>query len=42
MRLSVDVGNDEGLGFYGRLGFTTPNEQTLVLEGANFAGLARQ
>ena len=42
MRLSVDVGNDEGLGFYGRLGFATPNEQTLVLEGANFAGLARQ
>jgi ribosomal protein S18 acetylase RimI-like enzyme len=40
MRLSVDVGNDEGLGFYGRLGFNAPNEQTLVLEGENFATLA--
>src|SRR6185312_17294253 len=40
MRLSVDVGNDEGLGFYGRLGFTAPNEQTLVLEGEQFASLA--
>lgn len=40
MRLSVDVGNDEGLGFYGRLGFTAPNEQTLVLEGKNFSALA--
>lgn len=40
MRLSVDVGNDEGLGFYGRLGFTAPNEQTLVLEGASFSMLA--
>lgn len=42
MRLSVDVGNDEGLGFYGRLGFTAPNEQTLVLEGNNFAELVRR
>ena len=42
MRLSVDVGNDEGLGFYGRLGFTAPNEQTLVLEGDGFAEFARQ
>lgn len=42
MRLSVDIGNDEGLGFYGRLGFTAPNEQTLVLEGGNFAELARR
>jgi GNAT superfamily N-acetyltransferase len=42
MRLSVDVGNDEGLGFYGRLGFTAPNEQTLVLEGESFEGLARR
>jgi hypothetical protein len=41
MRLSVDVGNDEGLGFYGRLGFTAPNEQTLVLEGAQFSALAQ-
>jgi ribosomal protein S18 acetylase RimI-like enzyme len=40
MRLSVDVGNDEGLGFYGRLGFTAPNEQTLVLEGDHFSRLA--
>ena len=40
MRLSVDVGNDDGLGFYGRLGFTAPNEQTLVLEGALFLALA--
>lgn len=40
MRLSVDVGNDEGLGFYGRLGFSAPNEQTLVLEGEHFEGLA--
>jgi ribosomal protein S18 acetylase RimI-like enzyme len=40
MRLSVDVGNDEGLGFYGRLGFVAPNEQTLVLEGVPFAALA--
>lgn len=40
MRLSVDVGNDEGLGFYGRLGFTAPHEQTLVLEGAHFARLS--
>lgn len=39
MRLSVDVGNDEGLGFYGRLGFTAPNEQTLVLEGDRFSVL---
>ena len=42
MRLSVDVGNDEGLGFYGRLGFSAPNEQTLVLEGANFTALANR
>jgi GNAT superfamily N-acetyltransferase len=42
MRLSVDVGNDEGLGFYGRLGFTAPNEQTLVLEGESFLELARR
>lgn len=42
MRLSVDVGNDEGLGFYGRLGFTAPHEQTLVLEGAHFSDLARE
>jgi ribosomal protein S18 acetylase RimI-like enzyme len=42
MRLSVDVGNDEGLGFYGRLGFIAPNEQTLVLEGRNFAELAQR
>lgn len=41
MRLSVDVGNDEGLGFYGRLGFSAPHEQTLVLEGAQFEALAR-
>lgn len=41
MRLSVDVGNDEGLGFYGRLGFTAPNEQILVLEGAHFSTLAK-
>lgn len=40
MRLSVDVGNDEGLGFYGKLGFTAPNEQTLVLEGGEFSALA--
>jgi ribosomal protein S18 acetylase RimI-like enzyme len=40
MRLSVDVGNDEGLGFYGRLGFSAPNEQTLVLEGSSFSMLA--
>jgi GNAT superfamily N-acetyltransferase len=40
MRLSVDIGNDEGLGFYGRLGFTAPNEQTLVLEGEQFLQLA--
>jgi ribosomal protein S18 acetylase RimI-like enzyme len=40
MRLSVDLGNDEGLGFYGRLGFTAPNEQTLVLEDAHFTELA--
>lgn len=40
VRLSVDVGNDEGLGFYGRLGFTAPNEQTLVLEGSSFSELA--
>jgi ribosomal protein S18 acetylase RimI-like enzyme len=41
MRLSVDVGNDEGLGFYGRLGFTAPHEQTLVLEGEHFARLSQ-
>ncbi|HWA92163.1 MAG TPA: GNAT family N-acetyltransferase [Rhizomicrobium sp.] len=41
MRLSVDVGNDEGLGFYGRLSFTAPHEQTLVLDGDPFARLAR-
>lgn len=40
MRLSVDIGNDGGLGFYGRLGFTAPNEQTLVLEGEHFSKLA--
>src|SRR6185437_11121327 len=33
MRLSVDIGNDDGLVFYQRLGFDAPHEQTMVLDG---------
>ncbi len=39
LRLAVDAGNAAGLGFYGRLGFVAPQEQTLVLEGCDFAAL---
>jgi ribosomal protein S18 acetylase RimI-like enzyme len=42
MRLSLDVGNDEGLGFYERLGFDAPQEQMMVLEGDSFLRLARK
>jgi ribosomal protein S18 acetylase RimI-like enzyme len=42
MRLSVDIGNDEGLGFYERLGFDAPHEQTMVLDGDHFKRLARK
>lgn len=39
MRLSIHAGNDEGAGFYERLGFEAPDEQTLVLEGDGFAAM---
>ena len=41
MRLSVHAGNDDGMGFYERVGFTAPHEQTLVLEGDNFIAMSR-
>jgi len=41
MRLSVHAGNDEGAGFYQRLGFDAPDEQVLVLEGDAFASMSR-
>jgi GNAT superfamily N-acetyltransferase len=41
MRLSVHAGNDDGMGFYERLGFTAPHEQTLVLEGGNFTAIGK-
>jgi GNAT superfamily N-acetyltransferase len=41
MRLSVHAGNDEGTGFYERLGFEAPHEQILVLEGDGFAAMRR-
>ncbi len=42
MRLSLDVGNDQGLGFYERLGFDAPSEQMMVLDGEHFKRLARK
>jgi ribosomal protein S18 acetylase RimI-like enzyme len=42
MRLSLDVGNDKGLGFYERLGFDAPSEQMMVLDGEHFRRLARK
>jgi len=42
MRLSVHAGNDEGAGFYERLGFDAPDEQILVLEGDEFAAMRRK
>jgi ribosomal protein S18 acetylase RimI-like enzyme len=42
MRLSLDVGNDEGLGFYERLGFDAPSEQMMVLDGEHFKRLAKK
>lgn len=41
MRLSVHAGNDEGTGFYERLGFEAPHEQVLVLEGEGFTAMRR-
>lgn len=41
MRLSVHAGNDEGTGFYERLGFEAPDEQILVLEGDAFAAMCK-
>lgn len=41
MRLSVHAGNDEGAGFYERLGFEAPDEQILVLEGEGFSAMRR-
>lgn len=42
MRLSLDVGNDKGLGFYERLGFDAPSEQMMVLDGDHFKRLAKK
>ena len=42
MRLSLDVGNDQGLGFYERLGFDAPSEQMMVLDGEHFKTLAHK
>jgi len=42
MRLSVDVDNNEGAGFYERLGFDAPQEQMMVLDGDHFKRLARK
>jgi GNAT superfamily N-acetyltransferase len=41
MRLSVDTGNEHGMGFYERLGFVAPNEHILVLEGDALESLSR-
>ena len=41
MRLSVHAGNDEGAGFYERLGFEAPHEQVLVLDGEGFVAMRR-
>jgi GNAT superfamily N-acetyltransferase len=42
MRLSLDVGNDDGFVFYERLGFDAPSEQMMVLDGEHFKKLARK
>src|ERR1700749_1901127 len=42
MPLSLDVGNDKGLGFYERLGFDAPSEQMMVLDGDHFRRLAKK
>jgi ribosomal protein S18 acetylase RimI-like enzyme len=39
MRLSVHAENEDGAGFYERLGFHAPAEQILVLEGGAFRDL---
>lgn len=42
MRLSIHAGNDEGAGFYERLGFEAPDEQVLVLEGDSFSAMCNK